>query len=54
MSDEQIKKIAWDLGQYADDLPDEEECKDWLEQQLQDHFDELNIPPDEPSKDIDK
>lgn len=41
ISDSNQKKIAYDLGRYADDLPDEEECKDWLDQQLQDRFDEL-------------
>ena len=35
------KKIAYDMGRYADDLPDDVECKDWLEQLIQDEFDSL-------------
>ena len=35
------RKIAYDLGQYADDLPDDIECQDWLYQMILDKFDEL-------------
>lgn len=36
------KKIAYDLGNYANDLPDETECEDWLNQMIEDKFDELH------------
>lgn len=34
-------KIAYDLGQYVDDLPDDVECEDWLNQMITDKFEEL-------------
>lgn len=34
-------KIAWDMGRYANDLPDETEIEDWLNQKMIDIFDEL-------------
>lgn len=46
LTDEQIKKIAWDLGQYPDDLPDAVESKDWLDEQLQTAFDNISLPLD--------
>lgn len=35
------RKIAYDLGRYDDDLPDETECKDWMYEQLIHRLDEL-------------
>lgn len=35
------RKIAYDLGQYDDDLPDDIECKDWIYQMIVDKFDGL-------------
>ena len=35
------RKIAYDMGRYNDDLPDDIECKDWMYQMIVDKFDEL-------------
>ena len=34
-------KIAYDMGRYDDDLPDDIECQDWMYQMIMDRFDEL-------------
>jgi len=34
-------KIAYDMGRYDDDLPDDIECQDWLYGKVVDLFDEL-------------
>lgn len=40
------KKIGWAMGNYSNELPDDVECKDWLEANLQDTFNELSLPPE--------
>lgn len=41
IDDEKLEKIAWDMGRYADDLPDDQEVEDWLKQSIDDLFDNL-------------
>ena len=51
LTDLQVRKIGWDLGMYPEmDLPDETECKDWLESYLQETFDNLPDAPREIKK----
>ena len=46
ISDVNRKKIAYDLGRHLDeDLPDETECKDWLESWMKETFDNMSEYP---------
>ncbi len=42
-----LKRIGWALGNYADELTDQTECKDWIDATLRDAIDELPLPPGE-------
>lgn len=47
LTDEQIKKIGWEgYGNYADELTDQVDCKDWIDNHLADTLDELSAPPE--------
>ncbi len=41
INEKRRSKIAYNLGQYTDDLPDNVECEDWLVQLLSDKFKSL-------------
>lgn len=45
LSDVIREKIGWNLGRYAEDLPDEVECKDWIDSQLQETFENMPMAP---------
>lgn len=44
LTDEQLQKIAWDCCQY-EALPNQDDCKMWLEDKLQTVFADLPLPP---------
>ena len=46
LTDEQVKAIGWDCGNYAEDTTDEVEVKDWLDATLRDTIEDLPLPPD--------
>jgi len=46
INEERLKKIGWAMGNYADELTSQQECKDWIDAKLQDEIDELPLPPD--------
>ncbi len=46
LTDEQIKKIGWSMGNYTDDITDETECKNWIDGTLFDTIEELPLPPE--------
>jgi len=51
LTETQIRKIGWDLGLYPDDeLPVDTDCKDWLEDFLQETFKKLPDAPREIKK----
>ncbi len=46
LTDAQVKKIGWCLGNYSDELTDETECKQWIDSFLLDTLGALPDPPE--------
>jgi len=41
LNESQVKRIGWTLGNYSDEITDEEECKGWIDATLLDNIADL-------------